>query len=56
LRYVLPHTPTDFALGFSADTLWLCIGVSAILGLAAGSYPALRAASVSPIQAIRGGQ
>ena len=55
LRHVLPYAPTDFALGFSVNTLWLCLGVSVILGLLAGTYPAQRAASISPIEAIRGG-
>jgi len=55
LRLVLPHTPTEFALGFSPDTFWLCLAVSAVLGVAAGTYPAWRAASISPIEAIRGG-
>ena len=55
LRYVLPHTPADFVLGFSPDTFWLCLGVSAVLGLVAGTYPAWRASSISPIEAIRGG-
>lgn len=55
LRHVLPYAPSDFALGFSADTLWFCLGVSVILGMVAGSYPSWRAASISPIEAIRGG-
>ncbi len=55
LRLVLPHTPADFVLGFSAEALWVCLGVSALLGLVAGTYPAWRAASISPIEAIRGG-
>ena len=55
LRHVLPYAPSDFALGFSADTLWFCLGVSVVLGLLAGSYPSWRAASISPIEAIRGG-
>jgi len=55
LRHVLPYAPDGFALGFSAQTFWLCIGASVVLGLAAGSYPAMRAASISPIAAIRGG-
>jgi putative ABC transport system permease protein len=55
LRHVLPYAPTDFALGFSANTLWLCLGVAVLLGLLVGTYPAQRAASISPIEAIRGG-
>ena len=55
LRHVLPYAPSDFALGFSANTFWFCLGVSVILGMVAGSYPAWRAAFISPIEAIRGG-
>lgn len=55
LRRVLPYAPSDFALGFSANTLWFCLGVSVVLGMLAGSYPAWRAASISPIEAIKGG-
>ncbi len=55
LRHVLPYAPSDFALGFSADTFWFCLGVSVVLGMVAGSYPAWRAASISPIEAIKGG-
>ncbi len=55
MRYVLPHTPADFTIGFTAETFWVCIGVSVALGVLAGTYPAWRAASISPIEAIRGG-
>ncbi|HCU35752.1 MAG TPA: hypothetical protein DGT21_09925 [Armatimonadetes bacterium] len=55
MRHVLPHTPADFTIGFTAETLWVCIGVSVALGMLAGTYPAWRAASISPIEAIRGG-
>ncbi len=52
---ILPHVPADFALGFAWDTVGLCMLVAAVLGLIAGTYPAFRASSVSPIEAIRGG-
>jgi putative ABC transport system permease protein len=55
LRLVLPHTPADFALGMTGTTFAICIGVSVVLGVIAGTWPAWRAASISPIAAIRGG-
>jgi putative ABC transport system permease protein len=55
MRYLLPHTPTDFTIGFTMETFWICIAVSVALGVLAGTYPAWRAASISPIEAIRGG-
>ncbi|MGD9495999.1 MAG: ABC transporter permease [Armatimonadota bacterium] len=55
LRAVLPHTPADFALGMTAATVGLCLAVSVVLGIFAGTYPAWRAASISAIEAIRGG-
>lgn len=55
LRAVLPHTPTDFAIGVSGETLAICIGVSVVLGVIAGTWPAWRASSISPMTAIRGG-
>ncbi len=55
MRHVLPHTPPDFTIGFTPQTFWICIAVSMVLGVLAGTYPAWRAASISPIEAIRGG-
>jgi len=55
LRLVLPHTPADFALGMTGATFAVCIGVSVVLGVIAGTWPAWRASSISPITAIRGG-
>lgn len=55
LKLVLPHTPADFALGITGSTLAICLGVSVVLGVVAGTWPAWRAASISPITAIRGG-
>lgn len=55
LRVVLPHTPAEFALGMTGSTFAICIGVSVLLGMVAGTWPAWRAARISPIAAIRGG-
>ena len=52
---VLPHVPSQLAVSFAWDTVGLCMVVAAVLGLFAGTYPAYRASSVSPIEAIRGG-
>lgn len=55
LQSVLPHTPANFALGMSGTTFAICVAVSVVLGVLAGTWPAWRAASISPITAIRGG-
>jgi putative ABC transport system permease protein len=54
LTRVLPHVPAQFSLGLSWDAAALCMAVAAVLGLAAGTYPAYRASAVRPIEAIRG--
>jgi putative ABC transport system permease protein len=53
---VLPHVPDNFSISLAWDTVALCLGVAAFLGVFAGLYPAHRASAVSPIAAIRGGQ
>lgn len=55
LARILPHAPADFALGFAWDTVGMCLGVAAVLGLVAGTLPAWKASAISPIEAIRGG-
>ena len=55
LTKVLPHVPAGFALGLAWDTVGVCMAVAVVLGLVAGTYPAFRASTVSPIEAIRGG-
>ncbi len=40
-------------IGFSLLTLAGCVALSLLLGLVAGFYPAFRAASVKPVEAIK---
>ena len=53
IRGMIPFAPRGSLIGFSWVALLACIGLSLVLGLVAGFYPAFRAASVKPIEAIR---
>jgi len=53
IRGMIPFAPEGSLIGFSAATAFACIGLSLVLGLAAGFYPAWRAASVRPVEAIK---
>lgn len=53
IRGMIPYAPKGSLIGFSAPTLGLCIALSVVLGLLAGFYPAFRAASVKPVEAIK---
>jgi putative ABC transport system permease protein len=53
IRGIIPYAPKGSLIGFSLSTLAFCVGLSLALGLAAGFYPAFRAASISPIEAIK---
>ena len=53
IRGMIPYAPEGSLIGFSPVTLIACIGLSLVLGLLAGFYPACRAASIKPIEAIK---
>lgn len=54
VRNTLPYAAKSSSLiGFSAETVLISITFSIILGMLAGWYPAYRAASVKPMEAIR---
>ena len=53
IRGMIPFAPEGSLIGFNLVTLGVCLGLSLVLGLAAGFYPAYRAASVRPVEAIK---
>ena len=53
IRGMIPYAPKGSLIGFSLPTLAMCVVLSLVLGLVAGFYPAFRAASVKPVEAIK---
>jgi len=53
IRGMIPYAPKGSLIGFSFPTMAMCVGLSLVLGLVAGFYPAFRAASVKPVEAIK---
>jgi len=53
IRGMIPYAPKGSLIGFSLPTMAMCVGLSLVLGLVAGFYPAFRAASVKPVEAIK---
>ncbi len=53
IRGMIPYAPKGSLIGFSLPTAAMCVALSLVLGLVAGFYPAFRAASVKPVEAIR---
>lgn len=53
LRGLLPYVPTDRLIAPELSLLLLCLAVGPVLGSIAALLPALRAARLSPAQAIR---
>jgi len=55
IRGMIPYAPRGSLIGLSLPTLVACVLLSLTLGLVAGFYPAFRAASVKPVEAIKAG-
>ena len=53
LRDILPFAPAGNLITFNPDIAGMSLLVSVVLGVVAGAYPALRAAGLSPMEAIR---
>jgi putative ABC transport system permease protein len=53
IRGMIPYAPKGSLIGFSLPTAAMCVALSLVLGLVAGFYPAFRAASVKPVEAIK---
>jgi putative ABC transport system permease protein len=53
IRGMIPFAPKGSLIGISVPTLLGCMLLSLALGLFAGFYPALRASSVKPVEAIK---
>jgi putative ABC transport system permease protein len=53
IRGMIPYAPKGSLIGVSLPVLVACVGLSLVLGLVAGFYPAFRASSIKPIEAIR---
>ena len=53
IRGMIPYAPKGSLIGFSVPTMAMCVVLSLVLGLFAGFYPAFRAASVKPVEAIK---
>ena len=56
LKTVLPYAPKGHLVVITPHTLFLSFFGAVIMGLAAGLYPAFRASSMKPIEAIRKGE
>jgi len=53
IRGLIPFAPLGELLAFDANTVAISLMSSLVLGLVAGVYPAIRAAELSPMEAIR---
>ena len=55
LRARLPFAPTDPLLCWDWETAGVCVAGALLLGTLAGLLPAVRAAGLSPVEAMREG-
>jgi putative ABC transport system permease protein len=55
LKQILPYAPSGKLVAISPQLLVASLGGAIVTGLVAGVYPASRAASMRPVQAIRSG-
>lgn len=56
IRHILPYTPAGKIVYIKLPVLWLSLLATVVMGLVAGTYPALRASIMKPIEAIRSGE
>ncbi|PKN78718.1 MAG: hypothetical protein CVU48_07530 [Candidatus Cloacimonetes bacterium HGW-Cloacimonetes-1] len=53
VRYILPYAPTGSLIKIDAMLVLKSIGIITLIGIFSGIYPAYRAASIKPIEAIK---
>jgi putative ABC transport system permease protein len=53
IRGLIPYAPKGSLITLSLPALALCLGLSLVLGMIAGFYPAFRAARIRPVEAIK---
>jgi len=56
IRHSLPYVPEGRLVLIKPSMVWISFAVTVVMGLIAGTYPALRASSMKPIEAIRSGE
>ncbi|RQD64663.1 MAG: ABC transporter permease [Desulfonatronovibrio sp. MSAO_Bac4] len=49
----MPYAPVSLSMGFDPLVALICIGVSVLIGILSGLYPAWKSSRVSPIEAMR---